>query len=192
MPNIFDHSHDQAIPLQELEVHFRSPEAGWVHIRIIPLHELYAIHCSYIWDPLPDMIAWLEQIAGGDTDAVWFVDQEGDASRLQFYAARDRTDGPGDFLLHIQTDDHGITRIRGVRVDRRQLVEAFYRAFRAMTEHADYRPREWEMHPDFATLDDLDDEAYCREHSRFPYGGANLRDLKSTLLEAYLAGANES
>lgn len=190
MSRIFDHAADEGTDLQELGVHFTTPEAGWVRLKITPLHELYALSCTNIWDPFPSMIEWLERIAGGFSEATWTVNQEGSLARLQFYAGCELDEGRGDFLLHVQTDHRGIARIRGVRVGRRQLVGAFYPAFRVMVERPDYQARDWEMHPQFALLDDLDDDEHAREISRFPYGGSDLRALTSATLEAYIAGQN--
>lgn len=79
-----------------------------------------------------------------------------------------------------------ILRIRGIRVDRRQLVGSIYRAFRAMTTDPDYHPCEWEIHPQSYLLGDFDDEEYELEYSKFPYTGCNLRQLTPRIVKSYL------
>ena len=56
-----------------------------------------------------------------------------------------------------------------------------------MAESPDYAPRQWEAHPDYDRLDDLEDEEYTAAAAAFPYRGHNLRALRSDLIEAYLA-----
>ncbi|QZP09141.1 hypothetical protein [Caenibius sp. WL] len=195
MTYIFDHTTDIETTLEELDVKFTCPNAGWVRLMIKPLHKTRGIDCSYVFDPFPEMIEWLEQIASGARTATWEIDEEGQTSHLQFYAAP-QTFGkePGNLLLHMQSSDGGILRIRGTRVDRRQLVESVYRTFRTMTADPAYLPREWEMHPQFHLLDDLDEEEeeYEREREKFPYTGHNLRQLTSVVVENYLAERADS
>ena len=190
MSEVFDHQHEGNTPLQALEVEFLAPKAGWIWLRIKPLHELYAISCTYIWDPFSRMLAWLEEIAEGSSAATWHIDQEGSLSRLQFYGGDRTIDDKSDYLLHVQMDSRGIARVRGAMIERRQLIESFYWSYRAMTQRPDYIPREWEAHPDYRSVHDIeDDEEYLRENAKFPYGGASLRALTSERLEAYLTEA---
>ncbi|KRA79745.1 hypothetical protein [Altererythrobacter sp. Root672] len=165
--------------------HFTAPNAGWIRLRIEPLHDLYAISCTHIYDPFDDLVVWLEQIASGSAAATWCVNQEGSVSRLQFYGGV--VDDRADYLLHVQSDKQGIARIRGVRVVRSQLVESLYCSFRLMADDPNYQAREWEAHPQFQLLDDLGDDEYTREIRRFPYSGRNLREVTSATLAAYLS-----
>lgn len=169
-----------------LQVEFTLPKAGWINCRVRPLHEKFAISCSYIWDPFPRFIAWLEAIAAGSDSATWLVDQEGSCSRVQFYGGASSIDDKSDYILHLRSYE-SLERIRGAKVERRQVVESFYQAFRAMAESPDYPPRQWEAHPDYDRLDDLEDEEYTAAVAAFPYRGHNLRALRSDLIEAYLA-----
>jgi len=190
MSDIFDHLTEDRTSLYPICVEFSLPDAGWIWLKIKPLHELYGVSCTYIWDPFPHMLAWLGEIADGCDAATWQVNEEGHSSRLQFYGGAGCIDDRAEYLLHIQTHHDGIYRVRGVKVERRQLVEAFYRSFRAMAESPDYVPREWEAHPQFELLDEMDDEEYTIEYNKFPYGGQNLRELTSPSIEAYLAAGS--
>jgi len=192
MADIFDHALEGSTPLQALEVEFSEPNAGWISVRVKPLHELFAISCSYIWDPFRAMIAWLEEIADGKDSSTWRVNEEGRFGHLQFYGGGSSAVLEGDYLLHVQTDDRGLARVRGARVKRRQLVESFYSSFRAMTESPTYTPREWEHHPDYSKVEDIEDEEeYDRAKRSFPHTGRNLRTLTSDHIEAYLASSAE-
>lgn len=185
MTQIFDHETENDTEEAKLAVDFTLPKAGWVRVRVRPLHELHAISCTYLWDPFVRMIEWLEQIADGSPAATWSVDQEGSVSRLQFFGGC--VDDRADYLLHIQSDHRGIARVRAVKVDRRQLVEAFYRGFRRMTDDPGYSPREWDAHPQYRWLNEMDDEEYDQACREYPYGGHWPRSLKSARLESYLS-----
>lgn len=186
MPQVFDHQSDYATIKAALEVDFTLPVAGWVKLRIRPLHEKFAVACTCIWDPFVRMIEWLEQIAQGCDAATWYVDEEGSASRLQFYGGAGKVDDRSDYLLHIRSDNEGIDRVRGVKVDRYQLVESFYRGFRKMADDPAYEPHECDAHPHFYRMDDMDWEEYDRAYQANPFDGYWLRDLTSRTIEDYL------
>lgn len=180
-----DQEFDEDFTTHVLTVEFSLPSAGWIDCRIRPLHEHFAINCSYIWDPFKRFIAWLEAIASGSDAATWLVDQEGSCSRVQFYGGTETHGDRADYILHLVSYET-LSRIRGARVERRQLVESFYNAFRAMADSSDYAPREWERHPDYASLESMEDDEYNAAFQAFPYGGYNLREMRSPTVEAYL------
>lgn len=190
MTGIFDHECLHDTPCQAVEVEFSLPDAGWIRCRVKPLHEVYAISRTYIWGGFARLLEWLEQIAGGAQAATWRVDEEGRCSRLQFYGGDGSVDDRCDYLLHFQSRE-SIRRIRGVAVERRQLVESFYRAFRATVEDPRYDLREWEAHPQFYKLDEMEDEEYTVAHAFRPFGGEFLRELRSPRLEAWLSGETD-
>ncbi len=106
MAYIFDHTTDNDAPLEHLDVHFTCPEAGWVRLLIKPLHASHGIACSYVFDPFPGLIEWLDHIAGGAKAATWAIDEEGQTSHLQFYAANPLCDDTSSgLLLHTQSSD---------------------------------------------------------------------------------------
>jgi hypothetical protein len=183
---IFDHECEHWTSLQALEVDFTLPKAGWIFGRIRPLHQLYGLSCSYIHDPFGEMIAWLEQIAGGAEAATWRINQESCLSRVQFYGGRGWFGDGNDYLFHIGTGP-AIERVRGVEVSRRQVVESFYRGFRAMADNPAYTPREWDRHPHYYALEEIEDDAdYEAAMSAYPYAGLPLRTLTSAAIEAWL------
>jgi len=184
---IFDHECQHLTSLQPLEVAFTLPDAGWIWGRVRPLHQLYGLPCSYIYDPFGEMMSWLEQIADGAMAATWRINHEGHCSRLQFYGGRGTGEDCSDFLFHIQTDP-AITRVRGVEVSRRQLVESFYRGFRAMADDPAYSPHEWDRHPHYRSIHDIeDDEEYEAAYATHPYNGLPLRRLTSPGIEVWLS-----
>ena len=186
MSNRFDQEYDLNVGLTTLEVDFSLPSGGWVRCRIRPLHEKYAISCTHIYDSFERFIQWLEAIASGASAATWLVQQEGSCSRIQFYGATRGFDDNTDFLVHIISDT-AIDRVRGTAVERRQLVESFYSGFRALGDHSDYSPREWDLHPEWQQLEEMDDAEYTEAMQFRPYGGLPLQSLRSTLVEEYLA-----
>lgn len=151
-----------------------------------PLHEEPQIFCSHIYDPFEDFIAWLEQFAAGAEAATWAVNEEGSFSRLQIYSQQGDFEGDeADFLLHIQTEE-AVGQLRGSRVERRQLVEAFYSGFRAMAADPAYVRREWELHPDVTDWDALDEDAFDAARGAYPFDVHPLQGLRSEVIEYYL------
>jgi hypothetical protein len=149
---------------RELAVSVSAPTAGWIGLHVAPLDEAVAIVCTYLDDPFPEMIAWLEKIATGDNEAIWTIDEEGATVRLIWLESR----GWGDrceHLLFCRTWWEDLTTA-GLRVTRRDVVEKFYRAFRAMAERDDYDPDQWEDN------------------------GSELPALRSDVIESYLAEAD--
>ncbi len=183
--SIFDHECLHRTPQQSLEVDFTLPKSGWIWCRVKPLHDLYALDCTDIWDPFGDMINWLEEIADDSKAASWCISHEGHCSRLQFFGGNASIDDRSDYLFHVQTSG-SIDRVRGVRVDRCQLVASFYGAFRAMADDPAYSPREWDRHPHLQLIEELDEEAFDTEWAKQPYGGLPLRTLRSPVIEAWL------
>lgn len=186
MSSQFDQDYDLNPGRAKLEVDLTLPSAGWVWCRIRPLHEKYAIFCTHICDSFEGFIKWLEDIASGAPAATWLVQQEGSCSRVLFYGASGSFDDATDFLLHV-ISNIAIDRIRGVAVERRQVVESFYGGFRAMAASPDYSEREWDSHPDWSRFEDMDDVEYTEAMQFRPYGGIPLQSLHSTLVEEYLA-----
>lgn len=170
-------------------VKFTFPEAGWINCQVSPLHDKPEIFCSHIYDPFTGFLAWLELIAAGSEAATLRVNEEGSISRLQYYCQLGDFEGDdAHFLLHIQTEDT-VGDVKGVRVERRQLVEAFYQAFRAMASDPAYVRREWEIHPDVTDWEALDEDAYDEARGAFPFEGGPLQPLRSDAIEQYLGRA---
>ena len=115
------------------------------------------------------------------------VCQRGRLSRLQFYSGENDLKNDADFLLQIQSSDT-LDRVRGSKIDRRQLVEAFYNAFRAMAEDPAYIPREWDFNPEI-DWDKLDEDAFDEARETNPFGGLPLQSLRSHIVEQYLGMA---
>lgn len=84
--------------------------------------------------PFPQMIAWLEAVSLGLYQCGFWWDAEGPTYRLEWNGAElsieERADEPPEELR--------------VRLDRRQMVAAFYLAFRRFVGSRRYRPAEYE------------------------------------------------
>ena len=183
---IFDYECPHDTPVQAMMVEFSVPKRGWVNCHIAPLNNLFAISCTYIWSPFGRLLTWLEQISDGSDACTWLVDQERRCSRLQFFGGSKSVDDRTDYLLHIVSAKTPYP-IRGVTVERRQLVESFYSGFRAMIESPAYSPREWDAFPQFHLLNDMDDDEYTSAMRALPYGGEPLGPKRSPRVEAWLA-----
>lgn len=179
----FEHLHN--MPVQPLDVDFTLPEAGWILCRVRPLHSAFEISCTYIWSPFERFLQWLEQIADGSCSATWCVDEEGSCARLHFFGGRESVDDQVDYLLHVRSSET-LNRIFGVAVERRQLVDSFYRGFRAMAGSPEYAPREWDHHPQIHRLEEMEDDEYEAALHTHPYDGEPLRELRSPRVEAWL------
>ena len=189
---IFDSDWMQPAAPQALDVEFTVPEAGWIWGCVKPLHDLPALACSHIYDPFAAMISWLEQIIAGADAATWLINHENHVSRLQFYGGLKLAGDESDHLLHIQSDQT-IKRVRAVAVRREQLVKAFYRGFRDMAEDPSYDPPQWDRHPDYHSVHDIeDDETFRVAKAAYPFSGSPLRELTSSTIEVRLGGNAEA
>lgn len=187
MPSVIDLCTEFEDDHAPLSVRFSLPQAGWVNVEVPPLHEGWEIRCSEVFDPMPDLLEWLEKIAAGSPAATWSIDEEGFYSQLHFVGIPHSPSDPDTYLLHIQTNCNGLLRIRGVKVERRVLVASFYRGLRTMAEDPAYSPREWDIHPEFERFDDMDEEEYDEAYRAHPYSGTPIHTLRSKSIEDYIA-----
>jgi hypothetical protein len=174
-------------PRDPVGLRFIECDAGWINFTVDALVvSSDVIAATHLEDPFPNMMRWLEAIADGADCASWAIPQEGTSARLIFVAEHSGWLGGGsDRLIHIDEGSE-LYGFATVAVDRRALVQEFYRTFRQFVGGVRYIPLQWEPPPlpEGRTLDDLSEE---EEPSYYGYDGDNLRALVSPKLEAYLA-----
>lgn len=180
-------------PLAQAEprVRFSVPDAGWIRMAIAGLEKGGGeIACTYIADPFPAMIEWLEAIVAGKEAAVWVIPDEG-ATNVLTFVRRNFLGADGDHLcVHRIGWDEAVV----LEWPTDELVRDFYTAIRTMVAQPDYVPREWEWSFDWRACDtalgedQVPIEVYDAVLEANPYDGANLRQLRSAVVEEYLSG----
>ncbi len=134
-----------ANPCAVLQVSFHGCEAGWINLDIRMGDHHATFQCSDLYDPAPDLLAWLEGISLGLTRVAWTLDQEG--SSVTFDAS---TKQPTDWgalprepiLLDVRPSDG--EALPAIELARSTLIDAFYDAFRSFATSVEYDPKQWE------------------------------------------------
>ena len=124
-----------------LSVTFDDCDAGWITLWLSAGLRTMRISMSHLWDPLPDMLAWLEAIAVGVEKCGFAVNMEG--SFMHFSATRTYVVGDWHSTLHVSPSYMAETF--ELRISTRELVKKVYEAFRGFAESGVYVPREWEQ-----------------------------------------------
>jgi len=106
-----------------LKVHITPPDFGWLNMTLKTENEEVFITTSAVYDPYPDMLAWLESIATGDDDTLTINDETED-----FYLKTVSLDEDQIYFsvsAQFQTPQQKL----GLAVNRFNLVSEFYNAF---------------------------------------------------------------
>lgn len=127
-----------------LRVSFSRPEVGWLDFEVLPLTAGWRVSATHLNDPFPAMIEWLERIIKGRETAIWQVDGESTSTVFVYLpSAYSIFNTAPEGLLALQYTSDG-WRSGFWRGTPDEIVQAFYPAFRAYVEGADYDPMEWE------------------------------------------------
>ncbi len=178
--------------MAKLKVKFSPPDYGWIDMTIPPLTDDRSIHCSFVFDPFPGLIDWLEEIATGAQYSVWSVDEEGVLARFIFLGKTPfRFSEEKDNLVLCRSGSEGIIRMGSIAVERVEVVRQIYGAFRTMTARKNYNPRHWELHPRWHEIDQDDEEACDAARADWPFDGYCLRTLRSHVVENFLENAGQ-
>lgn len=158
-----------------LALDFLRTEAGWITFTVQPFAALETIWATHLDDPFPALLSWLEEIASGEREARWSLDEEGQVTEFIFLAkprlpfaslfTRDRLIGQ-----RFGSDD-ALSTTATCAVERAALVRSVYGAFRDFATSERYRPEEWESQPGEADS---------------PWHGTALATLRSPLVEDFL------
>jgi hypothetical protein len=106
------------------------------------------VACSHVYDPLDDMLVWLEAIVLDNTPARFVVDEEG--STVAFEAVRQAGIAPSQapaaetaqYMLSV-TPNYDAPTLQ-FTLSKMALVSAFYEALTAFGDSEAYMPAEWE------------------------------------------------
>lgn len=146
--------------LLDLPIHFRSDttfhieyrecEAGWIRIYISANGQTERVPASHIYDPFPDLIAWLENIITGVPVSEFTIDEEGYDAIFRF----SQQDKQGVFTLHGQVPEeyHDVVpeelcllkELLRITISPRLLVNEFYTKFRSFVTSPAYHKDQWE------------------------------------------------
>lgn len=130
-------------------------------------HSQITLHTTYLYDPFPDMLKWLENIASGQQISEWYVDEENTSVDLVYTTMNDQQG------VLVATDCCDQDRQLKVSITPDQLVHQFYQSFRTFASSPRYHPDEWQTSPDLPP--DFE--------SQF---GTDLRALRSLVIEEWL------
>lgn len=128
---------------QNLTVKFCDCNAGWISMLLTFGESSLTIRLSHIYDPLPDMLAWLEAIVIGVEECGFRVDEEGayvnfSASKQSFASNEHRS----YTILNVEPQyDMPPLQLTLPTFD---LVGIFYRAFREFADSPEYVRTQWE------------------------------------------------
>lgn len=142
---------DQPLPpnappetIDEFAVQLGFADVGWMDVEILAGRQAFDFRTSYVFDPYPEILQWLETIAEGGIGRVE-VDGEGCATHLMVAASQadairftvvDEHSGPGRPLTQKMSrsmDGHKYTfeLLCDVELPRREFVAKFYNGLRA-------------------------------------------------------------
>ncbi len=131
------------VAVESLEVRYSPPEVGWLLVSIVANGKEAQFEASELYDPFPDLIAWLEAIAEGEFPR-FLIDQEG--THLQFLTIETTTHRSVRFLLAKVTrkpENEPGNALLDIEVNRRTLVDAFYGNLGRYAKSPDYKRDEW-------------------------------------------------
>lgn len=143
-----------AVPLPaRVEVSFRHEQYDWLRMRVRaraaspvyvyredaprakhPRRRNLSLRFSSVFCAFPDLIAWLEAMAAGVQECAFEWDAEGPLGRLEWESP----------FLNITWKEQGYTYALEMRTERKQVVAAFYQAFRGFVESTAYQPLRYE------------------------------------------------
>ncbi len=122
--------------------------AGWITFQVRPFAALGIVWATHLDDPFPGLLAWLEEIASGEREARWSIDEEDYVTEFVFLAkprlplsglfTKDRL-----FAMRYGIEDSPSTSESCV-VPREVLLRSAYGAFRDFVTSPLYAPGQWE------------------------------------------------
>jgi hypothetical protein len=154
------------------EVKFSDCKSGWIYLSVRAGDQTAGVMVlSQAYDPITQLLAWLEALAVGLHTCAFDFDDE---NAIVDICARDLP-GPG-MQLSIQRSTDELPLFDAV-VERESIVSGFYAALVAFSESDAYVPVEWEDDADWS-----DPEVAAN-----PPGGLPWRRMRSAAVEAWLA-----
>lgn len=120
-----------ALPAERVTLALDPPELGWLDATLSAAEQTVTISVSFVFDPFPDMVAWLEAIAAGGHPRL-VIDLEGKYVGLHVWPAQD-----GCVRFAVERMDETDRWSLDVTVPRHRLVADVYAALIAFWERPD-------------------------------------------------------
>jgi len=130
---------DKPIP-ETLTVNFHEAKAGFIYYNITTGKQTFNNHFSFCFDPLPRLKCWLEAISIGVQQTSFQYDNEGTYIKFDFK----NIFWPEEILTISDADEHNHFFIK-TKIERRQLVKAFYYGLLTFARSDKYDPKHWEL-----------------------------------------------
>lgn len=117
---------------QHVNVTYGDPDCGWLDLTVEVGKQKTTTRFSQCWDPLPDLIKWLECLVKGEQFGTAILDCEGWYSAIMFDV------GPTSETVTFGLNDCWFSEMAQVETQiitlakRRQLVRAFYEPLAAL------------------------------------------------------------
>lgn len=140
---------------------------GWIYFVIAATNSQITLHATFLYDPFPDMLKWLEEIISRQKISTWHIDEESTSVDLLFTIADDRQG------VLIATDICDITRKFKVSITPSILVRTFYQSLRNFASSTSYHPDDWQT-------------CSCLPADHVDQYGTDLRTLRSQVIEEWL------
>ena len=158
------------------EVTFSDCHAGWIYMSVRAGDQRAGhIVLSQVYDPVTQLLAWLEALAAGlDTCAFDFEDEN---QIVRIAAENVPGEGMRLTIARPQYRPEGEPPVFNAIVERESIVFGFYAALVAFSESEAYAPIEWEGDVDWSDP----------EIASHPLDGLPWREMRSQAIEAWLA-----
>lgn len=125
----------------DLTITFDGCEYGWIRMMLIADGQSLTLRLSHLYDPLPDMLAWLEAIVIGVEECGFRIDEEG--SFVRFSAHKQlRAMHSVNIVLNVTLEYNG--QHLQATLQKHDLVRIFYHAIRDFSTSAAYVSEHWE------------------------------------------------
>ena len=122
---------------QPIKVTYHETKFTGIPVTITSGVQTFKFFFVALWNPIPDLLQWLEQIAAGAFKCTLSFDEEGPQTELNFY----QTDGMARLVIE-RCDSYGSACLESW-VDPLQLVDAFYNGLIAYMHSPLYVHDEW-------------------------------------------------
>jgi len=128
---------------QNLAVKFGDCDAGWISMLLTYGENSLTVRLSHIYDPLPDMLAWLEAIVIGVEECGFCVDEEGAFVNFSAHKQLRADDQSRVYTVLNVAPQYDVQPLQAI-MPTTDLVAVFYRAFREFADSSEYVRTQWE------------------------------------------------